>query len=279
MTDAPSHQYSSGSDWPLPCPLCHSEEIGTFERQEGLFMVCCENDACIFHVEVCGGTLKEAIERWNTRTSPTPQIAGDETEQQFEDRLLKQGAADNLRLLDYIAHKIGLPLDQELSRENFVAWLNSLSPQAQAGETREKAEAWVWKDGIPAPAQGQSDRGEDDPYITDLKFAIEQNIKAARKYKARLDFMEVKYGAIDWDGTASPPAALPAGEVTLNADEAYHLFLIADTAARNERGKNKAVNHLRELLLPAYRAWHDANPGTAHPALAIPSTDLGGAAK
>lgn len=62
-------------------------------------------------------------------------------------------------------------------------------------------------------AQGQSDR-EDDPYITDLKFAIEQNIKAARKYKARLDFMEVKYGAIDWDGTASPPAAVPANLAT-----------------------------------------------------------------
>lgn len=62
------------------------------------------------------------------------------------------------------------------------------------------------------------------------------------------------------------------GDVTLNEDQAYHLFLIADTAARNERGKNKAVNHLRELLLPAYRAWHDANPGTAHPALSLPST-------
>jgi hypothetical protein len=48
--------------------------------------------------------------------------------------------------------------------------------------------------------------GEDDPYITDLKFANDQNIKAARKYKARLDFMEAKYGAIDWDG------ALPSTE-------------------------------------------------------------------
>lgn len=63
------------------------------------------------------------------------------------------------------------------------------------------------------------------------------------------------------------------GDVTLNEDQAYHLFLIADTAARNDRGKNRAVNHLRELLLPAYRAWHDANPGTAHPALSLPSTD------
>ena len=45
------------------------------------------------------------------------------------------------------------------------------------------------------PAQASTD----DPYITDLKFANEQNIKAARKYKARLDFMEAKYGAIDWD--------------------------------------------------------------------------------
>ena len=48
---------------------------------------------------------------------------------------------------------------------------------------------------ILAAAQASTD----DPYITDLKFANEQNIKAARKYKARLDFMEAKYGAIDWD--------------------------------------------------------------------------------
>lgn len=49
-------------------------------------------------------------------------------------------------------------------------------------------------------AQGSPERGGDDPYITDLQFANEQNIKAARKYKARLDFMEAKHGAIDWDG-------------------------------------------------------------------------------
>jgi len=45
----------------------------------------------------------------------------------------------------------------------------------------------------------------EDPYITDLKFANEQNIKAARKYKGRLNYMEAKYGAIDWDAPVTRP--------------------------------------------------------------------------
>ena len=43
-----------------------------FERQEGLFIVSCDNDDCNFGVETCGGSLKEAIELWNMRPTTLP---------------------------------------------------------------------------------------------------------------------------------------------------------------------------------------------------------------
>lgn len=58
--------------------------------------------------------LRQALAAMETRT--------EETDQQFEDRLQHQDAADNLRLLDHIADKIGLPHNEEMSRENFNAW-------------------------------------------------------------------------------------------------------------------------------------------------------------
>jgi hypothetical protein len=39
-----------------------------------------------------------------------------------DELLARQEARDNLRLIDHIADKIGLPKDQELSQENFDAW-------------------------------------------------------------------------------------------------------------------------------------------------------------
>jgi hypothetical protein len=52
-------------------------------------------------------------------------------------------------------------------------------------------------------------------------------------------------------------------------DESYALFLILDSLARMERGTNKAVLHFRELLLPVYSEWHQANPGKVHSELDV----------
>lgn len=60
-------------------------------------------------------------------------------------------------------------------------------------------------EGLRAPAQAAP-----EPYVTDLEFANKANIAAARKYKARLEYMEAKYGQIDWDAAlSSPPPAPP----------------------------------------------------------------------
>lgn len=63
--------------------------------------------------------------------------------------------------------------------------------------------------------------------------------------------------------------------VTFSDEEAYALFLILDTLARVRRGNDQTVNYFRERVLPAYRDWHQANPGTARPALVLPSADRG----
>ncbi len=85
--------------------------------------------------------------------SPTPQIAEMETDQEFEDRSMKMDAADNLRLLDYIAGKIGLPHNEELSRENFCAWFNS-TPQIALTDAQLQATAL---EAIQAAAKVQAD--------------------------------------------------------------------------------------------------------------------------
>lgn len=178
----------------------------------------------------------------------------------------------------------------------FVRAIPSPTTQAQAGETNTDAEPSRCKNPVArgestetdaltgdapvasvstlhAVAQAEQQRGKPVAWAV---FEDNGNIRMWSTVNLDVEEFAARIGKVVTPLYASPPAPLPAGEVTLNEDQAYHLFLIADTAARNERGKNKAVNHLRELLLPAYRAWHDANPGTAHPALAIPSTDRGG---
>jgi len=45
-------------------------------------------------------------------------------DEEIDERLSSQETRDNLRLLDFIADKIGLPHNQELSRENFLAWIS-----------------------------------------------------------------------------------------------------------------------------------------------------------
>jgi hypothetical protein len=60
-------------------------------------------------------------------------------------------------------------------------------------------------------------------------------------------------------------AAQQDGAVTFDDEECCILFLLADTEARHLRGRNDAINALREKLLPAYRDWHGANPHKVHP--------------
>lgn len=52
---------------------------------------------------------------------------------------------------------------------------------------------------------------------------------------------------------------------TLDDDACYRLFLILDTCARIDEGKNRKVNAMRERFLPYYRDWHAANPHQVHP--------------
>jgi Restriction alleviation protein Lar len=54
-----------------PCPVCKSRNVSLLgERQDGLFVVSCENDDCDFIVEAYGGSAEEAVRRWNTRPAP-----------------------------------------------------------------------------------------------------------------------------------------------------------------------------------------------------------------
>lgn len=68
--------------------------------------------------------LAQQIDRYKKNGwLPCTGAAEPETDEQLEKRLLKQDAGDMLRLIDYIADKIGLPHNEELSRDNFNAWL------------------------------------------------------------------------------------------------------------------------------------------------------------
>ena len=126
-----------------------------------------------------------------------------------------------------------------------------------------------------------------DQFFTDtddLASELATDIANAFRYKAKqlgadvsidslCDFHGYVQGTIA-DRLRGVAQAVPArGDVTLTKEQAYALFLIVDTTARIERGAYPTTNYLRELLLPTYRAWHDANPGTAHPALVVPSQD------
>lgn len=83
------------------------------------------------HLEIAARWFRKA--RVERSLSPSPAVAAEpETEQQFEDRLHKEDARDMLRLIDYIADKIGLPHNEELSRDNFNAWLAN-SPLSSEG--------------------------------------------------------------------------------------------------------------------------------------------------
>lgn len=55
---------------PLPCPVCGTSNVGVFERQEGLFVVTCENYDSFFMVETHGASIEEALSRWNDRRQP-----------------------------------------------------------------------------------------------------------------------------------------------------------------------------------------------------------------
>jgi hypothetical protein len=64
----PHNHVSAGSEELDLCPICRSRLVGLFEREDGLFIVSCENDDnCQFTVQTIGGSAKEAVRKWNTR--------------------------------------------------------------------------------------------------------------------------------------------------------------------------------------------------------------------
>jgi hypothetical protein len=76
-------------------------------------------------------TLNEMFEN---SERPSPAVAAEpESDAEIEERLLKQDARDMLRLIDHIADKIGLPYNEELSRDNFNAWLSSPAVRGDRG--------------------------------------------------------------------------------------------------------------------------------------------------
>lgn len=69
---------------------------------------------------------KKDIEAAEAALSPVPDATvSAEDDAAFEERLLKQDARYMLRLVDYIADKIGLPNNEELSQANFIAWFSA----------------------------------------------------------------------------------------------------------------------------------------------------------
>lgn len=87
---------------PCPCPICRSTDVQTFERQEGLFVVSCENDNCIFTVEAVGGSRKEAVKRWNTRATPPVRDAA-------EGVVLRHHANETLEEQEYLLRQSAPP--------------------------------------------------------------------------------------------------------------------------------------------------------------------------
>lgn len=78
----------------------------------------------------------------------------------------------------------------------------------------------------------------------------------------------------EWNTRAQPVCAAQGSSApAFNEEESYALFLILDTLARSLAGHDPKVNHFRDRLLPVYRNWHAANPGTCRPLLAVPSTE------
>jgi len=56
------------------CPFCGSEPVSTDETDRdhvGGWSICCENNACFAEPIIVGRTEAIAVERWNTRPTPS----------------------------------------------------------------------------------------------------------------------------------------------------------------------------------------------------------------
>lgn len=82
-----------------------------------------QKEAATWETVESEATCKDSLQ---VQSAPEPHPDDDPAEVAFRE----QEAADNLRLIDWISDKIGLPETEELTRENFSAWLASPEPDA-----------------------------------------------------------------------------------------------------------------------------------------------------
>lgn len=82
---------------------------------------------------IANDDIADALERcdWSGAPIGNKAIIASAIERLRENVLFCEDAADHLALIDYISDKIGLPKDEELSRENFAAWLSASRREAQ----------------------------------------------------------------------------------------------------------------------------------------------------
>lgn len=82
---------------------------------------------------VANDDIADALERcdWSGAPIGNKAIIASAIERLRENVLFCEDAADHLALIDYISDKIGLPKDEELSREIFLAWLSASRREAQ----------------------------------------------------------------------------------------------------------------------------------------------------
>lgn len=120
----------------------------------------------------------------------------------------------NCRAGQWTPFEAATALKEALRKEGYAITAQADAPSGGTTCCKGLAQSWECRcelerkaAGFPPYSRGELPQSpnDEDPYITDLKFANEQNIKAARKYKARLEFMEAKYGAIDWDASDTRP--------------------------------------------------------------------------
>lgn len=92
----------------------------------------------------------EWLQAWRAALPQDTAQDEEESDDQIDERLAKQEARDNLRLLDFIADKIGLPHNEELSRENFLAWFPAQDTADRTGaepvgwQARDKVRGGAW---------------------------------------------------------------------------------------------------------------------------------------
>jgi hypothetical protein len=116
---------------------CGEESL--FEREDGLFIVSCENDDnCQFTVQTIGGSAKEAVRKWNTRITDVAQSVG-----MREEEILAMALIIN-------------PFADELDDRDGGKLFDAARRLWTAGYRKSDGGLAV---GVPAPMQGSSDGG------------------------------------------------------------------------------------------------------------------------